>query len=307
MKQLDLNLLRTFVVLLEKKNTRIAAESLATSQSAVSKSLSKLRLYFADELFTRVHSGLEPTPRAIELGKQVGTLLTMLDEAITDTPSFDAQQFDGDITIAMNGFISNWLGATLCTALLKQAPNAKINIINWDPNTLERIKEGSIQLAINYSPIESSKQFVQHKVAVDQYVGLVRKGHPLAGKRMNEEQAKQAAFASLVVPAWNENLPFINYYFQQNGITANTQIRSSYLHMLLDVVTSSDLILPCSAMLAASLHEQYATVEFPFPTPQELSSILVIESQNKRRHPMQTWLVNVVSCTLDSLSRAAPA
>ncbi|HFQ5373530.1 TPA: LysR family transcriptional regulator [Vibrio vulnificus] len=86
MKQLDLNLLRTFVVLLDKKNTRIAAESLATSQSAVSKSLSKLRLYFADELFTRIHSGLEPTPRAIELGKQVGTLLTMLDEAITAPP-----------------------------------------------------------------------------------------------------------------------------------------------------------------------------------------------------------------------------
>ncbi|ENN6467532.1 LysR family transcriptional regulator [Vibrio vulnificus] len=302
MKQLDLNLLRTFVVLLEKKNTRVAAEALATSQSAVSKSLSKLRLYFGDELFTRVHSGVEPTPRALELGKQVGTLLAMLDEVVTDTPHFEPARFEGSISIAMNGFISNWLGASLCHTLLQEAPNAQVNIINWDPNTLDKIKEGAIHCAINYSPIESSKQFSQRKIAEDHYVGLVRKSHPLAGKTITIEQSRQVAFASLVVPGWNENQPYINYYFEQHGITVNTQVRSSYLHMLLALLNESDLVLPCSSLLAEQLRDQYACVTFPFHTPTEVSHVMVVESHNKRRHPMQLWLNKVLGRTIDALT-----
>lgn len=85
MKQLDLNLIRVFLVLLETKNTRIAGNKLALSQPAVSKALGRLREYFDDELFTRVHSGLKPTPRALELGERLPMIMESLDDVILET------------------------------------------------------------------------------------------------------------------------------------------------------------------------------------------------------------------------------
>ncbi|MFA0233398.1 LysR family transcriptional regulator, partial [Vibrio sp. 10N.261.45.A7] len=150
MKQLDLNLIRVFLVLLETKNTRIAGNKLALSQPAVSKALGRLREYFDDELFTRVHSGLKPTPRALELGERLPMIMESLDDVILETPSFDPAEYQGNITIAINGFISNWLGARLCLGLIQEAPNAQVNIVNWGSQTLKKLLDGEIQAAINF-------------------------------------------------------------------------------------------------------------------------------------------------------------
>ncbi|WP_202906894.1 LysR family transcriptional regulator [Vibrio mexicanus] len=55
--QLDLNLLKTLLVLLKEKSTSRAAERLNTSQPAVSRTLAKLRLQLNDPLFFRESRG----------------------------------------------------------------------------------------------------------------------------------------------------------------------------------------------------------------------------------------------------------
>ncbi len=297
MKQLDLNLLRVFCVLLDKRNTRLAAQELCISQPAVSKALGRLRDYFQDELFTRVYSGLEPTPRALELGDEIPALLNSLDNAVIGKQVFDPAEYKGQITVAMNGFIANWLGSALSKEIVTQAPNAQVNIVNWESNTLERVQTGDIQAAINYSPLETSKQFVQKSVGSDNFVGLVRAGHPIQEKMMTEDEVKVSKFASLVVPGWNESLALVARYFEERGISPNIQVRSSYLHMLLDLLRESDLILPCSSNLANSLKPEFSPVYFPIETPQELRNVVLVTSHNKRRHPLHLW----VNKTLENL------
>ncbi|OJI49530.1 LysR family transcriptional regulator [Vibrio vulnificus] len=51
---LDLNLLRTFMVLYQEKNMRKASKRLFVSQPAISQALQKLRHHFGDELFVKV-------------------------------------------------------------------------------------------------------------------------------------------------------------------------------------------------------------------------------------------------------------
>ncbi len=58
--RIDLNLLVCFKVLMEELNVTRAAHRLCLSQSAVSKSLAKLRTQFDDPLFTRNSHGLTP-------------------------------------------------------------------------------------------------------------------------------------------------------------------------------------------------------------------------------------------------------
>ena len=48
-----------------------AAESQGLTQSAVSKHLGKLRLWFDDELFVRTAQGMQPTAKAMSIVERV--------------------------------------------------------------------------------------------------------------------------------------------------------------------------------------------------------------------------------------------
>lgn len=69
--ELDLNLLPVFDALIRVGNVSRAAEELAMSQSAVSHALKRLRLFFGDPLFMKTGSGMQPTPKALELRSPV--------------------------------------------------------------------------------------------------------------------------------------------------------------------------------------------------------------------------------------------
>ena len=87
--QLDLNLLRVFDALLDERNVTRAVARLGRSQSAVSHALGRLRLLLGDELFVRRSSGMDPTPRALEIGPTLHTALLQMQTALAPA-GFDA-------------------------------------------------------------------------------------------------------------------------------------------------------------------------------------------------------------------------
>ncbi len=83
--KLDLNLLVNLHVLLEKRNVSRAAEHLNLSQSAISKSLARLRLLFDDPLLERSGYGMEPTLRAKQIQSDLQRLMVDI-EKLTPPP-----------------------------------------------------------------------------------------------------------------------------------------------------------------------------------------------------------------------------
>ena len=73
--KIDLNLLISLQVLLEERSVSRAAQRLFITQPAMSKTLTRLRALFGDELFTRSSHGMQPTPRAIELSSGLNHIL----------------------------------------------------------------------------------------------------------------------------------------------------------------------------------------------------------------------------------------
>lgn len=69
--RLDLNLLVALEALIEEGNVSRAAERLFITQSAMSKTLGRLRQLFDDPLFIRKGAGMVPTPRAEQLARQL--------------------------------------------------------------------------------------------------------------------------------------------------------------------------------------------------------------------------------------------
>jgi LysR family transcriptional regulator, mexEF-oprN operon transcriptional activator len=84
----DLNLLRTFVALIEERSTVRAGRRLFLSQSTVAGALSRLREAFGDELLVRNGRALEPTARALELLDAIRPHLDGLAASLTAVSPF---------------------------------------------------------------------------------------------------------------------------------------------------------------------------------------------------------------------------
>ncbi len=102
-----------------------------------------------------------------------------------------------------------------------------------------------------------------------------------------------------MVPGWNDTQPFIAKHLSSEAL--KVKARSSYLHTLLDVVKQSEIILPCSRQLAHYLRGEFEYVSFPNHTPDELKNIVLVESHNKRMHPMHRWLKRKIITTSQAI------
>lgn len=78
----DFNLVLVFEAVFIHCSVKKAAETLSTSGSAISQSLNKLRLHFADPLFVRTGQKIEPTTVAIKLHTQINQNFGNVIEAI---------------------------------------------------------------------------------------------------------------------------------------------------------------------------------------------------------------------------------
>ena len=67
LREIDLNLLVVFNELLRLRRVSAVAETLGTSQPAISNALNRLRKLLGDELFLRTSKGMVPTPFAENL------------------------------------------------------------------------------------------------------------------------------------------------------------------------------------------------------------------------------------------------
>ena len=87
--KVDLNLFIVFEAIYNEGNLTRAADVLHLTQPAVSHALARLREQFADPLFVRKWSLMEPTARARSIVNDVRQSLQVLQNTLTPDSDFD--------------------------------------------------------------------------------------------------------------------------------------------------------------------------------------------------------------------------
>lgn len=147
MVQTDLNLLKALHVLLEERNVTRAANHLFVSQSAISKSLRKLREVFGDPLLVRTSHGLIATARAEEIAPLVRDTIRSLETLLT-LPSFEPSEMEGFMRIAGPEFFLMLALPNLILDLQTTAPKLSIESLHMMDDYLQRMANGEIDFAI---------------------------------------------------------------------------------------------------------------------------------------------------------------
>jgi LysR family transcriptional activator of mexEF-oprN operon len=148
-RQLDLNLLLVFHALREERSVTRAAQRLFIGQPALSGALKRLRAALGDELFVRTSHGMQPTARALELGRAIDPLLAALQEAMHRRPAFDPGRSERVFRIGLSDALEVALLPRVMHRLGVVAPGVRLIAHNADRTSASALLDaGTIELAL---------------------------------------------------------------------------------------------------------------------------------------------------------------
>jgi LysR family transcriptional activator of mexEF-oprN operon len=148
-RDLDLNLLRAFVVTAEAGSVTAAAGRLYLTQSAVSAALKRLTGAVGAPLFARAGRGITLTARGQRLLRTVRPHLDALVEAALSPEAFDPRVSERTVRLGLSDTSETWLLPPLLRAFAGAAPRMKIVVLPVQFRTVgEALASGSVDIAI---------------------------------------------------------------------------------------------------------------------------------------------------------------
>jgi DNA-binding transcriptional LysR family regulator len=111
---------------------------------------------FDDALFTRSGHGMQPTPRATELEKDLAAILGDISQLVSGS-HFDPAQFSGEIRLALSEYIGVALLPQLVQRLEHQAPRLSLSVITRVENQLQELSLGNLDFAVHITTATTSR------------------------------------------------------------------------------------------------------------------------------------------------------
>ncbi|WNC73867.1 LysR family transcriptional regulator [Thalassotalea psychrophila] len=150
LNRIDLNLLIALSVLLKEKNVSKAAEVLFLTQSAMSKTLKRLRDLFNDELLFRSANKMHITIKGEQLQKQLPTLLASLNSFMQED-KFDPITCDMSFSVSVPAAMNHSVLLPLLQILAEQAPKIRITEHPALVDPYNMLENNDIDFAIHFA------------------------------------------------------------------------------------------------------------------------------------------------------------
>src|ERR1700728_1168277 len=165
LRNVDLNLLVPLKALLHERNVTRAAERVNLSQSAMSRTLDRLRSELGGELLVRVGRNYELTPRGTALLGELGQVLPRLAHLWTGEP-FSPAQSEGNFRLAMTDDASSVVLPPLAETVGRLAPGIMLEVVPWH----ERTHEDNLATQLILSPLAAPSTFRFESLFEDHFV-----------------------------------------------------------------------------------------------------------------------------------------
>lgn len=300
--KVDLNLLISLQVLLEERSVSRAAERLFITQPAMSKTLTRLRALFNDELFTRSSRGMQPTPRALELAVSLNEILGDISHLLSE-PGFDPGAVHGEITLALSEHVGLALLPRLLAQLSISAPRLNIRVITRIENPLEAMALGNLDFAIQVKQAHYGNDYQVEDLGHSPLAILVRNDHPLASGDITWERLSTFPLIKLYA-SLQEQLEVQHYAGTTMPVSDHPLATLEISHLLtaLELLRRSDYFLPAPAYL---LQQDGATVgitglSMPLETQLDIHYALVTHKRTASSS-LHNWLREQITCTIRKL------
>jgi DNA-binding transcriptional LysR family regulator len=187
-RDLDLNLLPVFDTLIRVRNVSRAAEELDMSQSAVSHALKRLRSFFGDPLFLKTGSGMQPTPRALELLAPVLAVMETVRGELLVREGFDAASARRSFGLCLTDMGEFIFLPRLVAQLRRAAPGCSLRTLQVPMQQIGRVLEsGEADLALG-SLHSVPEGLFQQQLFTRSFVTIVSRSNRAIGATLSRAQ-----------------------------------------------------------------------------------------------------------------------
>lgn len=270
--RLDLNLLVALEALLEEGSVSRAAERLFITQSAMSKTLGRLRTLFDDPLFIRKGAGMVPTPRAEQLGQQLPRVLHSVQEMLAPL-DFDPLSYSGQFNLLIHGHMGLWLIPLLVERLGETAPRIRLSALTRVDKPFDALDSGKLDFIFQAELHAYPSDLRLTTLGFAPPLLLARKGHPLEGRQLTWEEVLTYPHVQLVI----EELADIHFLtdrkspFLRQMATAVPALRTDQLLTAIQVVRHTDYLFPAPPLFLEQADISGELIALPLPEGEQVN------------------------------------
>lgn len=289
----DLNLLPVFEALWTEKSVTKAGDRLGVSQAAISASLKRMRLEYKDKLFTLVGRRMEPTPLAITIAPQLLQALSIVRNTEQKREIFDPKTEKRTFIIRTRD-----VGEVVCLPPIADklgslAPGVQLKTI-FAPldDTITGMANGSIDISLGVLPalevgIHKRPLFEQN------YVCVMRKGHPLEGTDLTLDRLKQQEF--LLVEYSGSGHAVIERELVRLCGSDKIRVRIPQYLSAPHFIVSTDYLWIAPEVLVEKLSCYYPLVAKPVPIDLPNFEVALYWHERYHKDPGNMWLRDFIA------------
>ncbi len=191
-RDLDLNLLRVFVVVAESRSVTQASERLYLTQPAVSAALKRLTRAVGAPLFTRQGRGIVLTARGRRVLDRARPHLEGLLAAALSPAEFDPRSSERVVRLGLSDTNEAWLLPSLLRALEREAPRLRLVVLEVQfRNVGEALASSRVDLAVTIAddlPAGTSRKSLVDRGSMGGFVCLFDPRHTHLSKKPTLER-----------------------------------------------------------------------------------------------------------------------
>ena len=270
--RLDLNLLVALEALIEEGSVSGAAERLFITQSAMSKTLGRLRELFNDPLFIRRGSGMVPTPRAEQLRRQLPRVLLAVQEMLAPL-EFDPLSHSAEFNLLIQGHMGLWLMPLLMQRLGKVAPHFRLSALTRIERPFDALDSGKLDFILQAELHAYPANLRLTTLGYAPPLLLARKGHPLEGGQLSWNDVQAYPHVQLVI----DELADIHFLtgekssFLAQMATAVPRLRTDQLLTAIQVVRHTDFLFPAPPLFLEQSDISAELIALPLPEGEQVN------------------------------------
>jgi DNA-binding transcriptional LysR family regulator len=301
LRTFNLNLLIVFEAMMAERNTTKAGGQLGLSQSAVSNSLSQLRMLFKDPLFVRVRNEMVPTPRAMELIGPVSDALGQMQKLVAGPEEYDAAESKRTFRLGMTDYTAFVMLTGILNRIRSSSQTIKISIQNINASQIHSaIENDEVDICVG-SPNQTNDAHVTELLFKDDWVCARRSDG--SNRPMTMKDYLQASHVVVGKSLSNH----VDRALANIGVARNNIVSIPFCLAAPVVIEQSDLYLTLPRRLAIefSRGRQIEIRELPFAT--QGFSVSLIHHSRFTNDPGLIWLRQVISASGHKLAIAAAA
>ena len=308
-KNLDLNLFRVLLALLDHRSVSRAAEELALTPSAVSHALGRLRIALNDPLFDRRAGGLSPTAYAIEVGRQVRASMDTLRDAL-NREEFDPAIAEREFIVAAGSYPVVVILPRIIDHLAKVAPGVRVRLRRIEDQSPDDVEHGRLDLILGVSA-NAIGRLEWRPLLTDHMVWIARRNHPTVHAPLTMEMLSETRH--ILIEKFNRvfspDYPELRRFFDEGRelgdasraavghnrrkIAGAGTIASDTMHAIAMAAQSDSVTLTLRGLAEGFLTDQIQILDPPHSTPP--IEVGMIFHPERARDPGFSWFLSVLA------------